>query len=216
MTKIKNNKLLILGCGGHAKVITDIARSQGIKDFSYQDINIEIKTFLGKDVIHEEIKNYNGYFFVALGDNFLREKVTNDFQKANPNAKNATLVHPTSHISKNCTIGVGTVVMPMCVINSSSKIGNGVIINTKSSLDHDNYLMNYSSCAPGVVTGGNVFIGDRSAVAIGVIIKHDIKIGSDTVIGAASYVNKNIPANCLAYGTPVKVIKKRESNEKYL
>ena len=104
MTKIKNNNLLILGCGGHAKVITDIARSLGIKDFSYQDINVEIKTFLGKQVIHEEIKNYNGYFFVALGDNFLREKVTNDFQRNNPNAKNATLLHPTSYISKNCII----------------------------------------------------------------------------------------------------------------
>ena len=47
MNRRKEEKLLILGCGGHAKVITDIAKSLGINDFYYQDINIEINKFLG-------------------------------------------------------------------------------------------------------------------------------------------------------------------------
>ena len=63
------------------KVITDIAKSLGIKDFYFQDINIEINKFLGKDIIKKEINNYDWYFSVAIGDNFSREKVTNDFQK---------------------------------------------------------------------------------------------------------------------------------------
>ena len=139
-----------------------------------------------------------------------------DFQKKNPNAINKTLVHPSSFVSEDCTIGVGSVVMPLCVINSSSKISKGVIINTKSSLDHDNYLMNFSSIAPGVITGGNVSIGKRSAIGIGSIIRHGIEIGSDCVIGGSSYANKNIPNNSLAYGIPIEVIKKRKANEKYL
>ncbi len=151
-----------------------------------------------------------------MGDNFLREKVTNDFQKKNPSAINKTLIHPSSYVSDDCTIGLGSVVMPLCVINSSSKIGKGVIINTKSSVDHDNYLMNYSSIAPGVITGGNVHIGERSAIGIGATISHCIEIGSDSVIGGATFTNKNIPNNCLAYGIPVEIIKKRKANEKYL
>ena len=216
MLKQVFKKLLIIGCGGHAKVITDIAKTLGISDFYYHDNNVEINKFLENEVNHNEINNYTGNYFVAIGDNFSREKVTNSFQKKNPNAKNSTLIHPSSFVSNDCSIGDGTVVMPQCVINSSSEIGKGVIINTKSSLDHDNYLMNFASIAPGVITGGNVYIGYRTSILIGSVVKNGIKISSDSVVGGASFVNKNIPENCLAYGNPVKVIKKREASEKYL
>ena len=220
MKKQKNkfiyDKLLIIGCGGHAKVITDIAKCLGIQNLYYQDTDLKKKFFLGKEVIHEELSDYNDYFIVALGDNNSREKITNDFRKKNPNSILATLIHPSSIISENCSIGNGTVVMPLCVINSFSKIGEGVIINTRSSIDHDNFLMNYSSVAPGTITGGNVKIGERSAISIGSIIKHNIEIGSDTVIGASSYVNENISNNLIAFGNPAKFIRKRKTGEKYL
>ena len=106
--------------------------------------------------------------------------------------------------------------MPLCVINSNSKIGKGVIVNTHSSLDHDNCLMDFASVAPSVTTGGNVCIGCRSAISIGAVIKNGLKIGSDALIGASSYVNINIPSNYLAYGTPAKIIRRREVGEKYL
>ena len=216
MSKHIGKKLLIIGCGGHAKVITDIANSSGISDIYYLDTKIEENLFLGKKVIHKDITNYNSNFFVALGDNYLREKVTKDFKKKNPNSINKTLIHPSSTISDSCSIKDGTVVMPLCVINSGSEIGQGVIINTRSSIDHDNLLMNYCSVAPGVVTGGNTKIGYRSAISIGAVIKNGVEIGSDSIIGAASYVNKNIPANIIAYGIPAKIINEREASDKYL
>ena len=48
----------------------------------------------------------------------------------------------------------------------------------------------------------NACIGSHSVVMPG------ITIGENAVIGAFSFVNKNIPANTLAYGIPVKIIKK--------
>ena len=57
---------------------------------------------------------------------------------------------------------------------------------------HDNKIMNFSSIAPGVITGGNVSIGYRTAISLGSIIRNDIEIGSDNVIGASSYINSNI------------------------
>lgn len=209
-------KLLIIGCGGHSKVITDIAQLIGFRNIFYQDSDILKKNFLGNKVLHEEIKNYNDYFFVAIGDNFIREKITNDFQQKNPNSTPATLIHPSSIISETCLVGFGTVVMPLCVINSCSKIGEGVIINTRASIDHENYLMDYSSVAPGVITGGNVIIGNRSAISIGTVIKNQVTIGSDTIIGASSFINKNISNNTVVIGTPGKIIRKRETGESYL
>ena len=95
-------------------------------------------------------------------------------------------------------------------------IADGVIINTKASVDHDNYLMRFSSLAPGVCTGGNVSIGQRSAISIGATIKHGIKIGHDVVVGANSLVINDIISNQVAYGTPAKLIRQRSRGDKYL
>ena len=71
-------------------------------------------------------------------------------------------------------------------------IGNGVIINTSSSVDHDCYLKDFCSLAPGVNIGGNVVIGKRTFLSIGAKVMHGIKIGNDNVVGGSSFVNKNI------------------------
>ena len=186
-----NKRLLIIGCGGHAKVVTDIAYDLGFKKIIYQDSDLEKKQFMGKNVFHQDFTNFD-------------------------DAVAATLIHPTSYISKNCFIGKGSVIMPLCVINSSSEIGKGVIINTRSCIDHDNCLQDFSSVAPGVVTGGNVRIGYRSAISIGSVIKHGIIIGSDSIVGASSFVNKDICNKKIVYGSPANIIRNRDVGEKYL
>ena len=212
MTKDKSQditkSLLIVGCGGHAKVISDIANSIGFKNIQYVDKDPNKKFFLGKKVNHSEVTNYIEYFFVAIGNNFIREKIMTQFKKNNPKAIAATLIHPSSIISENCSIEEGTVIMPLCVINSSSIVSKGVIINTKSVIEHDNQIMSFSSIAPGVVTGGNVKIGKSSVIAIGAVIKNNIEIGSNSFVGASSYVHTNIPNNVIAYGSPAKIIQK--------
>ena len=68
----------------------------------------------------------------------------------------------------------------------------------------------------GVCTGGNVSIGERSAISIGSTIKHGIKIGHDVVVGANSLVMDNIKSNQVVYGTPAKFVRKRSKGDKYL
>ena len=75
-------------------------------------------------------------------------------------------------------------------INTQTKIGKHCIINTSSSIDHNNNFKNFSSCGPGVITGGNVNVGENSYIGIGATIKNGIKIGKNTIIGGNSYVNK--------------------------
>ena len=102
------------------------------------------------------------------------------------------------------------------VINTQTVIGEHCIINTSSSIDHDNKFKNFSSCGPGVVTGGNVTVGECSFLGIGSVVKHDIKIGKNSVVGGSSFVNKNCYDNYIYYGIPVKKIRKRKFDENYL
>lgn len=208
--------LLIIGCGGHSKSVTDVAESQGYININYLNEFGEDDRFLGRKVIHDAPSKYEGEFFVAIGDNNTRERVTAEFLKKNPKAKLVSLIHPSSTVSKSTHVGRGVVVMPLCAINHSTEIGEGVIINTKSSIDHDCILGDYSSIAPGVCMGGNITVGQRSAVSIGATVKHGIKIGKDVVIGANSLVLSNIKDFCVAYGLPAKRIRARRQGDKYL
>ncbi|MEY4111477.1 MAG: hypothetical protein RLZZ46_1833, partial [Bacteroidota bacterium] len=87
---------------------------------------------------------------------------------------------------------------------------------TGACIDHDSHIAAFSSLAPGVKTGGKVFVGEFSAVSIGATLLHGVSVGKHTVIGAASLVLKNCGDNLIMYGVPAREIRKRESGEKYL
>tara|TARA_Y100001968_G_scaffold332642_1_gene391641 strand:- start:1056 stop:1727 length:672 start_codon:yes stop_codon:yes gene_type:complete len=209
-------ELLILGCGGHSKVVTEVAEAIGFKEIFYLDPFYKNKTFLGRKVHNIINKEYCGYFFVAVGDNLIREKIYNEFLDVNNSATPVCLIHPTSNVSSRSLVGEGTVIMPLCVINSNTKIGKGAIVNTSSSIDHDSKIMDFSSIAPGVNIGGNVLIGRRSAVLIGATISHGISIGNDVIIGGSSFVSKTVQDNCVVHGIPARYIKDRKAGDKYL
>ena len=211
-----NNRLLILGCGGHSKVVTEVAESIGFNNIVYLDLFYKDRFFFDRKVYQSINEDFNDYFFVAIGDNFSRERLYKKFLQTNPRAKPLALLHPNSFISLRCLIGEGSIVMPLCAVNSCTEIGKGVIINTQASLDHDCKIDDFSSIAPGSSIGGQVQIGYRSAISIGAKVRHNIKIGNDVLIGASSLVLENATDNSIYYGVPAKYIRNRQVDEKYL
>ena len=63
------------------------------------------------------------------------------------------------------------------------------------------------------VFGKETIIGPDVWIAAGSIIKQGIKIGTGAVIGANSFVTKDVPDYAIVFGTPAKVYKYRFSNE---
>ena len=121
-----------------------------------------------------------------------------------------------SIISKNAKILNGTLIVSGSIVNANTYVGNHCIIGTGCKIDHDNYFDDFSSCGPNVTTGGNVTINTLSYIGISSTIKHKIKILSNTIIGAKSYINKNCKSNNVYFGTPAKKIRTRKIGEKYL
>lgn len=208
--------LIIIGCGGHAKVVYDIATLNDYQAISFIDTTGSAKDFLERPVKDAIPMNYNGHFIVAVGDNHARQCVYHSFQKANPQAVSPALVHPSSVVSSSCTIGAGTVVMPLCILNAGTRVDTGVIINSRSSIDHDCTLMDFCSTAPGCTLGGSVMVGERSAICIATTVIHNIRIGNDAVVGAKSLVLHDIADNILAHGIPAEPRRRREPGDPYL
>ncbi len=74
----------------------------------------------------------------------------------------------------------------------------------------------FSSIAPGVTVGGTVRIGRRSAVSIGATVRHKLTIGEDSVVGAHSYLNRDLQGNVVAYGIPARVVRARSAGDPYI
>ena len=219
-------KIIIIGTGGHSKVVSD--EIEKLKKFRIIGFIDKKKNIGSKPIAFTEAKvigrlnnlkklyKKNYYLFIAIGDNYVRKKVYNDIQKLNLSEKWATIMSKDSVISKNAKILNGTLIISGSIINANTYVGNHCIISTGCKIDHDNYFDDFSSCGPNVTTGGNVTINTLSYIGISSTIKHKIKIFSNTIIGAKSYVNKNCKSNNVYFGTPAKKIRTRKIGEKYL
>jgi sugar O-acyltransferase (sialic acid O-acetyltransferase NeuD family) len=211
--------LVIFGAGGHALSVANVALSAGYSIKFFVDKEKEGLTLLDYKIVGhigilENIERFS--FALAVGDNAVRESMYEDLINEFPNLYFPPLVHSSAVVSFFTSIGAGTVVMPKAVIGPNSKVGNFCLINTQASIDHDCTMLNYSSLAPGAVTGGGVLIGLRSVVSLGAKIKHGIRVGDDSIVGANSYLNKDLPNNQVAYGIPAKQVRARNLGDPYL
>jgi sugar O-acyltransferase (sialic acid O-acetyltransferase NeuD family) len=223
---VKSKQVVIIGSAAHGRVIKDNLQSHGdaYTVIGYLDSVKDIGEMVdGTPVIgrQNELKKLIEKFgdfagIVAIGDNFLREKVVKQVLEQLPEFEFVNAIHSSVIVSTSATIGKGNVLMPGVIVNSQATIHNHCIINTNSSLEHNCVMENYSSISAGVTTGGFVSIGAYSSVALGVTIFDRVTIGSNVVIGSGSLVTKDIEDDVLAYGIPAKSIRKREKGEKFL
>lgn len=211
--------IAILGAGGHALSVAETAHSAGYVVHFFVDPDSPGRHLLGIPVVAEvppEFLASEGCFAVAVGDNAVRQHVVEAFQTRFTRAVFPALIHESASVSTYARIGEGSVVLQGAIVGSASEVGAFCILNSGAVLDHASRMGTYSSLAPRAVAGGNVTIGVRSAISIGATIRHATSIGNDTVVGANSYVNKDLPSLVVAYGSPARLVRERRVGDPYL
>lgn len=218
-------KIIIIGAGGHAKVIVDIIINQQkyiiagfIDEHLPKGTMVLDHQVLGKqDELSALVKQHSVFGgIVAIGDNFIRSIIVKDIKTSIKEFQFVNCIHPKSNIAYDVVMGEGNVVMAGATINTSSSIGNHCIFNSNSSVDHDNKISDFVSIGPNAVNGGDIRVGDFSAIGIGATVQHKIKIEHNCIVGANSLVNKNTKPNSVYYGVPAKYIREHKLGEKYL
>lgn len=198
----------IYGASGHAKVIMDIAKSNGYSiDLIYDD-DPNINQLDEYEVLHEyseEMKNSDT--IIAIGNNIIRKRVSEN----NLGKICDAISHSSSVLSPSVKIGKGTVVMPNACINAATIIGAHCIINTAATVDHDCEVSDFVHISPNVAVAGNVRIGQGSHIGIGAVIIPGIKIGNWVTVGAGAVIIKDIPDYAVVVGNPGNIIKYKEA-----
>lgn len=202
--------VVIIGAGGHAKVVAATARDAGYKVVAFCDDDPAKAgtTVAGIPVISEsDLNRLNKETIqavVAIGDNNARTRVVKQYQDS---VNWVTLVHPRANIDPSVRLGIGTVVFAGACIQPDTVIGDHCIINTGATVDHDCLISDFVHIGPGVNLAGGVKIGQGSLLGVGTAVIPGKSIGEWSIIGAGGAVVDDLPGHVTAAGVPARVIK---------
>ena len=197
------NRLVIIGSGGHGKVIADSALKNGYTDICFVDDHAEGSCMgfpiVGTIEIIPSLNDGKTDFIIAVGSNEIRKRIARSYD-----VNWVTLIHPSAQIGAWVSIGKGTVVMAGAVINACAVVGEHCIINTGAIVEHDNVIGDYVHLSPKAALGGTVRIGELTHVGIGAVVRNNIQICGMCTVGAGAVVVENINSRGIYIGVPAR------------
>lgn len=202
--------ILILGGGGHARVVLDALRISGHEVTGFLDKNPAIRELAGitqlGDAAPEAVPQFgpadvvlvNG--FGSTGNPALRIHQFNRWKALG--FVFMTVVHPTAIVAQDTELEEGVQVMAGAVIQPGCHIGANSIINTRVALDHDCKLGPHVHIATGASLSGDVQVGEGAHIGTGASIIQGINIGSQSLVGAGSVVVRDVRDHTQVVGIP--------------
>ncbi len=202
-----NKQVVIIGAGGHGKVIADIVIKSGDTVRGFLDDNESSGSVAGISVLGKtaDFLNYKDCeFVIAVGDAAAREAIAEKLG----GVKWYTAVHPSAAVSVlDVEIGEGTVVMANASVNPGTRIGKHCIVNTAAVVEHDNRISDYVHISVGARLGGTVSIGRASWIGIGSCVINNVSVCGGCTVGAGAVVVKDITEPGTYLGVPARKLK---------
>ncbi len=212
LPKNGNKRLLIIGAGGHGRVVADCAEQlKQYDDIAFLDDCFDEQNEASQVSSHwsiiGKVELWQHYlagtdFIVAFGNNELRLNTHHSLVAGGANV--ICVIHPQAVVSQYASIGLGSVVLAGAVINVDSIIGEACIINTSASVDHDCQIANGSHISPNVSLAGGVTVGELSWLGIGSIVIQYLHIAANCQVGAGGVVIKSLEQAGVYVGNPVR------------
>jgi len=205
------NQLLILGAGGHGKVMAEAAGANGawqriaLLDDRHEMLNGTLRwPVIGRVAEASRFVAEYSDAMVAVGDSATRLSWLD--MLVDQGFRIPVLTHPAAWVSASAVLGAGCVVMANATLQSDCELGRGCIVNTGSTVDHDCQLADGVHVCPGVNLGGGVQVGKGSWLGIGSSVIHGIRIGEHVTVGAGAVVIDDIADGLTVAGVPAKTV----------
>ena len=204
--------VVVLGSGGHAKVVIDILRAMGgfdilgcIADDTDPDRLVSGVPIIGRAERVESLAGEGHCAAIGVGgwtDNRDRIEV---FERAVANSVEiVTAVHPRAHVSPSAAIGRGSVILPGATICTEARVGENVIIYTNSSVDHESQVQDHVLISAGVSIGAHATIERAVVVAIGATVASRVTVGRESLVAAGATVIDDVPKGASVRGVPAR------------
>lgn len=201
------DKLLVVGAGGHGKVVIDALRSVKTTRtivVADEDTRKSGQVLLGLPVMAPLDAAIGGasIFHVAIGNNTIRERLSARLIAAG--LAGVTIPHPRASIADSVRLGDGAFIAAMAVIGPDAAVDAGCIINHGAIVDHDCRINAFAHIAPGATLGGGVRVGTRVLIGAGANVLPGVSIGDDCVVGAGAVVLNDLEPGSMYVGVPAR------------
>lgn len=202
--------LILLGAGGHAKVLLSTLLQQGSRVIGFVDPDKSRGKLLGIPhlggdeavLAHSasEVRLVNGVGSVGSISNRLR--VYEYFRTRGYSF--ASVIHASAIIAPEAELSDGVQIMAGAILQTGCVVGENCIINTGARVDHDCIIRAHAHVAPGAVLSGDVHVGARAHIGAGATVIQGVQIGDDSIVGAGAVVLWDVPASSTVVGVPAR------------
>jgi sugar O-acyltransferase (sialic acid O-acetyltransferase NeuD family) len=206
--------LVVIGGGGHAKVVIDVATKGGVFQLiGYVDIEDHGELggipYLGKDDFLPQLIQKNPACAAAMGigiiqPNLRRIELLNQLGQWGYNL--SPIISPYAIIGDYTQVGDGTVILHGAILQTGARIGKGSILNTHCTVEHDCIIGDHVHIAPGAVLCGSSTIGDRTLIGAGAIILPGCRVLEQSIIGAGALIKEDCTESGRYVGVPARKI----------
>lgn len=210
-------KLVIIGAGGHARVVADILRATGAHQIvgfvAPPRLPFELVSglpLLGSIEDLAALKARHPFEGAALGvgDNAQRALAYAAVLAAGLEPVSA--VHPAAVVCGGVVLGRGVVLAAGAILGTEARLGNDVIVNTGATVDHQCVLADHVHVSPGAHLGGRCSVGAETWIGIGATVIQDLTVGHHVTLGAGATLLSDTPNRVVMVGTPARVIKRKD------
>jgi sugar O-acyltransferase (sialic acid O-acetyltransferase NeuD family) len=207
--------VIVIGAGGHAKVVADALLAQGrsVMGFTDLDASKHGQRICGLPVLGDdrflqaqdpaEIELALGLGGAgSTGDDQRRR---NRYSQLQAQGWRFTQVqHPSALVSPFARVGLATQLLAQCVVQAGAYIGLGCIVNTGAVVEHDTQISDWCHLAPRSLVCGDVQIFEGCHVGAGAVVRQGLQLGQGTVIGAGAVVVRSSEGGKLLLGVPAR------------
>jgi UDP-perosamine 4-acetyltransferase len=209
----ENNKpLVIIGSGGHACCMLDIARLAGFitigfidRTRSEGDLVNKLPILGGDELLFDEAFINEHRIAVGIGNPAVRRRYGELLLKKQADCP--AIVNPSSFISPHASLGCGVLLMGMNAVNHGARLDDFVALDWQVTIGHGAHLGRAVFAGPGSRVAGDVTCGEEAYLGLGCQVIEKVNIGRGSLIGAGSTVTRDIPEQVVAVGSPAKVIR---------
>ena len=203
---------VILGGGGHARVLIDCLQFSGVAqiygvldpDRSRWGQNMLDVPIVGGDELLAEIKLRGVECFAVglggTGNNRPRQRL---FEFAmSRGLQPLTITHPSSSVSRWAMIGEGSQLLPGSVVNAGATLGMNVIVNSGAIVEHDCAIGSHVHVATGAKLASTVRVGAGAHIGAGATVRQGVAIGDGAIVGAGAVVIAEVEPYTVVVGVP--------------
>ncbi|WP_434516862.1 acetyltransferase [Dechloromonas sp. ARDL1] len=202
---IERRKLLILGFGGHARSVADVALACGYVELVFVDEHArDGESFLGYSVT-TDIVPYVGLdwvIFPAAGDN--RKREIQCITACELGFPIATLISPKASIGAGASLADGCFVGHHAHVGPMAGVGRACIINTGAIVEHECQVGDFCHVSVNAAIAGRSRLGDYSMLGAGATIIDQVLVCNDVIVGAGAVVSRSIEIPGTYVGVPAR------------